>query len=78
MLRRPFMLRFSRELYLGQSIWLFTIGMVFYLVKYALDMTFLGSSQRFQRAYGLVERIGTGEATAKDGGAFMHSIGFES
>lgn len=62
------------ELYTGQSIWFFCIGIVFFLLKYLLDMTFLKSSSRFQSAYKVVEKVGTGQALPKDGAAFADSI----
>ena len=62
------------ELYTGQSIWFFFIGIVFFLFKYLIDMTFLKSSQRFQSAYKLVEKVGTGQARPQDGAAFADSI----
>ena len=62
------------ELYTGQSIWFFFIGIVFFLLKYILDMTFLKSNQRFQTAYRVVEKVGTGQARPQDGAAFADSI----
>jgi hypothetical protein len=62
------------ELYTGQSIWFFFIGIVFFLIKYLIDMTFLKSSQRFQSAYRVVEKVGTGQARPQDGAAFADSI----
>tara|TARA_B110000027_G_C16060851_1_gene274432 strand:- start:183 stop:428 length:246 start_codon:yes stop_codon:yes gene_type:complete len=62
------------ELYTGQSIWFFFIGIVFFLIKYLIDMTFLKSNQRFQSAYRVVEKVGTGQARPQDGAAFADSI----
>lgn len=62
------------ELYTGQSIWFFFIGIVFFLIKYLLDMTFLKGSQRFQSAYRVVEKVSTGQARPQDGAAFADSI----
>lgn len=71
---KPVMELKAWELYTGQSIWFFFIGIVFFLIKYLLDMTFLKSSQRFQSAYRVVEKVGTGQAGAQDGAAFADSI----
>lgn len=62
------------ELYTGQSIWFFFIGIVFFLLKYILDMTFLKSSQRFQSAYRVVEKIGSGQARPQDGAAVASAV----
>ena len=62
------------ELYTGQSIWFFFIGIVFFLLKYLLDMTFLQRSKRFQSAYKVVEKIGSGQARPADGAQFAESI----
>jgi len=62
------------ELYTGQSIWFFFIGIVFFLIKYILDMTFLKSSARFQSAYRVVEKIGSGQARPADGAQFAESV----
>ncbi len=62
------------ELYTGQSIWFFFIGIVFFLFRYLLDMTFLKKNTTFQKAYRVVEKVGTGEASAKDGAALAGSI----
>lgn len=58
------------ELYTGQSIWFFVVGIAFYLLKYLLDMTFLRSSPRFQSAYKVVETVGSGQASPDDGAKF--------
>ena len=62
------------ELYTGLSIWFFFIGIVFFLIKYVLDMTFLKGSSRFQSAYRVIEKVGTGQAQPHDGAAFANSI----
>lgn len=62
------------ELYTGQSIWFFFIGIVFFLIKYLLDLTFLRGNKKFQSAYRVVEKIGTGQARPQDGAAFADSI----
>lgn len=62
------------ELYTGQSIWFFFIGIIFFLLKYLLDMTFLKGNSRFQTAYRVVEKVGTGQARPQDGAAFADSI----
>ena len=62
------------ELYTGQSIWFFFVGIVFFLIKSVLDMTFLKNNQRFQSAYRVVEKIGSGQARPNDGAAFADSV----
>ena len=62
------------ELYLGHSIWFFYIGIVFFLIKYLLDMTFLQRSQGFQSAYKVISKVGSGQALPKDGADFAESI----
>ena len=62
------------ELYTGQSIWFFFIGIVFFLLKYLIDMTFLKGNKGFQTAYRVVEKVGTGQARPQDGAAFADSI----
>lgn len=71
---RPVMELRAWELYTGQSIWFFFIGIVFYLIKYLLDMTFLKKSQNFQAAYKVVEKIGSGQARPEDGVNFVDSV----
>jgi hypothetical protein len=61
------------ELYTGQSIWFFFIGIVFFLLKYLLD-PFLKGNQHLHSAYRLIEKIGTGQARPQDGAAFADSI----
>ena len=62
------------ELYIGQSIWFFFIGIVFFLIRYILDMTFLKSNQQFQSAYRVVEKIGVGQARPQDGASFAEAV----
>ena len=62
------------ELYTGQSIWFFFIGIVFYILKYLLDMTFLGKNKQFQSVYKVVEKIGSGQALPQDGATFADQI----
>lgn len=62
------------ELYTGQSIWFFFIGVVFFMFKYLIDMTFLSKNQRFQTAYRIVEKIGSGQARPQDGAEFASSM----
>ena len=62
------------ELFTGQSIWFFFIGIVFFLIHIILDMTFLKGSPRVQSAYRVVEKVGTGQARPQDGAAFVDSI----
>ena len=71
---KPVMELKAWELYTGQSILFFFIGIVFFLIKYLLDMTFLKKSQRFQSAYKVVEKVGTGQARPQDGAAFADNI----
>jgi hypothetical protein len=62
------------QLYAGQSIWFFFVGIMFYLVKSILDMTFLSKNKTFTSAYKVVESIGTGQAGADDGSKFAASV----
>ena len=62
------------ELYTGQSIWFFFIGIVFYILKYLLDMTFLGKNKQFQSVYKVVEKIGSGQALPQDGATLADQI----
>jgi hypothetical protein len=62
------------ELYTGQSVWFFFIGIVFYILKYLLDMTFLGKNKQFQSVYKVVEKIGSGQALPQDGATFADQI----
>tara|TARA_Y100000389_G_C17433894_1_gene504342 strand:+ start:1333 stop:1578 length:246 start_codon:yes stop_codon:yes gene_type:complete len=62
------------ELYTGQSIWFFFIGIIFFILKYLIDMTFLKGNSRFQSVYKVVEKVGTGQARPQDGAAFADSI----
>lgn len=62
------------ELYTGQSIWFFFIGIIFYLLKNLLNRTFLKESSRFQSVYNVVEKLGTGQARPQDGVYFAESI----
>ena len=62
------------ELYTGQSIWFFFIGVIFFLIKSLIDMTFLKNNQKFQSAYRVVEKVGTGQARPQDGAAFADRI----
>ena len=62
------------ELYTGQSIWFFFIGIVFFLIKYLIDMTFLKNNRQFQSAYRVVEKIGSGQALPQDGAQFVDSV----
>lgn len=62
------------ELYTGQSIWFFFIGIFFFVLKYMLDKTFLKTSPQFQSAYKVVEKIGSGQALPADGARFAKSV----
>ena len=62
------------QLYAGQSIWFFFVGVMFYLIKSILDMTFLSKNKTFRSAYNVVESIGTGKADANDGSKFAASV----
>jgi len=62
------------ELYTGQSIWFFFIGIVFFIIKFILDKTFLKRSTTFQKAYRVIEKVGTGQARPNDGAALADSI----
>jgi len=62
------------ELYTGQSIWFFFIGIVFFIIKFILDKTFLKRSTTFQKAYRVIEKVGTGQARPDDGAALADSI----
>tara|TARA_Y100000748_G_scaffold287247_1_gene271222 strand:+ start:146 stop:391 length:246 start_codon:yes stop_codon:yes gene_type:complete len=63
------------ELYTGQSLWFVFIGIVFFLLKYLLDLTFLSQSSRFQSAYRVVEKIGTGQGLPEDGRDLVRASG---
>ena len=62
------------QLYAGQSIWFFFVGIMFYLIKAVLDMTFLSKNKTFKSAYQVVESIGTGQAGADDGSKFAARV----
>ena len=62
------------QLYAGQSIWFFFVGIMFYIVKMLLDMTFLTKNKTFTSAYEVVESIGTGEAGAAEGSKFAAGV----
>tara|TARA_B100001175_G_C19331520_1_gene552777 strand:+ start:264 stop:530 length:267 start_codon:yes stop_codon:yes gene_type:complete len=62
------------QLYAGQSIWFFFVGIVFYLVKSILDMTYLSKNKIFTSVYKVVESIGTGQAGADEGSKFAANI----
>jgi len=62
------------ELYTGQSIWFFFIGIVFFLLKYLIDMTFLKDSTRFQSAYRVISKVGSGQALPQDGADFAENL----
>lgn len=62
------------QLYAGQSIWFFFMGIMFYLIKTIIDMTFLSKNKTFTSAYNVVESIGTGQAGANDGSKFAARI----
>lgn len=63
------------ELYVGQGVWFFFIGVVFMLIKYLLDKTVLKKSKTFQKGFRLVEDLSTGQARAEDGKKFLKSTG---
>ena len=60
------------QLYTGQSIWFFVIGIVFFLVRVILVQ--FQPSPSVMNTYGLVEKIGTGRADAEDGSEFAKSL----
>lgn len=62
------------ELYTGQSIWFFFVGIIFFILKYLIDMAFLKGNSRFQSAYKVLEKVGTGQARPQDGASFADSI----
>lgn len=62
------------QLYAGQSIWFFSVGIMFYFVKSILDMTFLSKYKTLTSAYQVVESIGTGRAGADDGSKFAAKV----
>lgn len=60
------------ELYIGQSIWLFVMGMIFYTLRYLLDMLFIETSNSI--IFNTIERLGTANMDALDGNLFAKSI----
>jgi hypothetical protein len=62
------------ELYTGQSVWFFFIGIVLFLLRYLLSKTPLNSSSTFQSGYGIVEKIAAGQALPRDGAKFAESV----
>ena len=62
------------ELYTGQSVWFFFIGIVLFLIRYVLNKTPLLENSSFNSGYGLVEKIAAGQALPQDGAKFAKSI----
>lgn len=62
------------ELYTGQSIWFFFVGILFFLIKFLLDKTLLQRSETFQWGFDLIAKIGSGQALPTDGARFAKSI----
>ena len=62
------------QLYTGQSVWFFFIGIIFYILKRILDMTFLKDNVQFQSAYTVAENIGSGQARPDDGAQFAEQF----
>ena len=62
------------ELYVGQSMWLFFVGIVFYILKLILDMTILPKSKTFKKGFGIVEGIASGTVDADDGSMFAGKV----
>eukprot|EP00965_Chrysotila_dentata_P236363 6201272-Pleurochrysis_carterae.AAC.1 len=59
------------ELYIGQSVWFFFIGILFYILRTLLDLTALGKNALFQQSFDTVQTLGNGSATARDADKFM-------
>ena len=62
------------QLYVGQSMWLFFVGILFYLLKIVIDMTFLHKSKIFSKGFSLVKGIASGTVDADDGSAFASKV----
>tara|TARA_X000000368_G_C22761076_1_gene592773 strand:+ start:221 stop:466 length:246 start_codon:yes stop_codon:yes gene_type:complete len=62
------------ELYTGQSVWFFFIGVVLFLMRYILNKTPLLNNSSFNSGYGIVEKIAAGQALPQDGAMFAKSF----
>lgn len=52
------------QLYVGQTMWLITVGVIFLLINMFLDMTFLRSNEPLRRSIRVAEDISTGEGVS--------------
>ena len=62
------------QLYVGQSMWLFFIGIFFFVLKLVIDKLFMPKSPVFRKGYNVVESIATGTATSGSGQKFASDI----
>lgn len=62
------------ELYTGQSVWFFFIGIILFFIRYIIAKTPLRESSSFQSGYGIVEKIAAGQALPQDGANFAQSM----
>lgn len=61
------------ELYAGQSLWFFVVGVVFAILGMLLK-PLIKPSPVLSKAYGIVETIGTGRADASHGSKFASAL----
>ncbi len=63
------------ELYTGQSLWFFFIGIVFFLLQMLIGKLVTStSSPQLKYAYDVIETIGSGQAKPGDGAKFARDI----
>lgn len=67
-IKTPFFMRPVKELkayqlFLGQSMWFFIIGIIFFVIKQVSDKTFTPKSF-FTQSIDVIEDIGTGQSAA--------------
>ena len=62
------------QLYVGQSMWVFFIGILFFLLTMILRKLSLLNSPLVKKSYGVVESIATGTATSSDGKKFASGM----
>lgn len=49
------------QLYVGQTMWLITLGVVFFIINMLVDMTFLKENKPVRKGLRIAEDISTGE-----------------
>jgi hypothetical protein len=52
------------QLYVGQTMWLITIGVVFFIINMLVDMTFLKENNPVRKGLRIAEDISTGEGVS--------------